>query len=287
MYKRLFLFVGIALLAVLLWSLVGKGPNSSFEDAEEMLQFRRIGHELLLSTGDTRSRVLPIKKIAANEYQVEFETAFAFNPDSLVSIVSRVLDPAGLQKHYIVNAKEVNSKAVIHSFGWPAKKEFMPCLGRTVPQGHYAINILLSDNAPLSGSSRSKTIPAVAAALLAVCLGIFAWQFTRRKTAPVSEPTTSFTAIGKLRFYAAQQLLMAEGQPVELTSKETKLLRIFCDSPNEVIDRNQLLKEGWEDEGVITGRSLDMYVSKLRKKLQHDPSVSIINVHGKGYRLNC
>lgn len=55
---------------------------------------------------------------------------------------------------------------------------------------------------------------------------------------------------------------------------------------NLVIDRNQLLKEGWEDEGVITGRSLDVYVSKLRKKLEKDPAVSIANIHGKGYRLN-
>src|SRR5688500_3217259 len=140
MYKRLFLFVGIALLAVLLWSLVGKGTNRSFEDAQEMLQFRRIGHELLLSAGDTKSRVLPIKKIAPNEFLIEFETAFAFAPDSLVSIVSRVLNPVGLQKHFIVNAREVNRKEVIYSFGWPAKKEEIPCTSRLVPQGHYAID---------------------------------------------------------------------------------------------------------------------------------------------------
>ncbi|SFF08006.1 Transcriptional regulatory protein, C terminal [Chitinophaga sp. CF118] len=53
-----------------------------------------------------------------------------------------------------------------------------------------------------------------------------------------------------------------------------------------IIDRNKLLKEGWEDEGVITGRSLDMYVSKLRGKLQKDPDISITNIHGKGYRLS-
>jgi DNA-binding response OmpR family regulator len=46
-----------------------------------------------------------------------------------------------------------------------------------------------------------------------------------------------------------------------------------------------LLKRVWEDEGVITGRSLDVFISKLRKKLKNDPSVQIVNVHGKGYKL--
>jgi hypothetical protein len=292
MYKRLFLFVGSALLAVLLWSLVGRGTNSSFEDADQLVQLRRIGHELLLSAGDTKSRVLPIKKIAPNEYLIEFENAFAFTADSLVAIASRVLDPQGMKKHFIVNAIAVKSKEVIYSFGWPAEKSEIACLERPLPPTHYAINIILADEAAMMKPSRSKTIPAFAAGLLAICLGIFAWRFTRRKTPPVAEEKTpalnaAFTTIGKFRFYPGQQLLVTDDTTIELTSKETKLLRIFCDSLNEVIDRNQLLKEGWEDEGVITGRSLDMYVSKLRKKLQHDPSISIINVHGKGYRLNC
>jgi hypothetical protein len=285
MYKRLFLFVGVAMLAVLLWSLVGKGTNtSSFADAHEILQFRRIGHELLLSAGDTRSRVLPIQKISDNEFRVEFENAFAFTPDSLVSVVSRILNSSNNKLHYIINATEIGNKEVMYSFGWPSLKEEVPCLGRSLPTGRYAVNILVSSY----DNSSDKTIPFVTAALLALCLGVFAWRFTRRRkeTIPVAA-TAPYTSIGRFRFYSNQQLLAYNQLSIELTSKETKLLRIFSASPNEVIDRNRLLKEGWEDEGVITGRSLDMYVSKLRKKLQADPSVSIINVHGKGYRLNC
>ncbi|NBP70070.1 MAG: winged helix family transcriptional regulator [Cytophagia bacterium] len=54
---------------------------------------------------------------------------------------------------------------------------------------------------------------------------------------------------------------------------------------NEPITRDQLLKEGWEDEGVIVGRSLDVFISKLRKKLIKDPKVQITNIHGIGYKL--
>ncbi|HNC32102.1 MAG TPA: winged helix-turn-helix domain-containing protein, partial [Cyclobacteriaceae bacterium] len=74
-------------------------------------------------------------------------------------------------------------------------------------------------------------------------------------------------------------------ETIELSRKETTLLKLFAENPNELLLRDRLLKEVWENEGVITGRSLDMFVSKLRKKLRHDPSVKLINVHGKGYRL--
>lgn len=287
MYKRLFLFVGIALLAVLLWSLAGKGTNATFEDAQELVQFRRIGHELLLTSGDAKSRVMPIERVSNHEFRVVFENAFTFIPDSLVAVVSRIVNPVIQKTHYVVNVTDVKKKDLIYSFAWPSKKEDIPCLGRPVPEGKYALNILLSSEPSIVNPTRSNTIPIAGAALLTAFLGFFAWRSIRRKPEPVANMNTDFTAIGKFQFYEGQQLLMIDQSSIELTSKETKLLRIFCESPNEVIDRNQLLKEGWEDEGVITGRSLDMYVSKLRKKLQLDPAVSIINVHGKGYRLNC
>jgi len=68
-------------------------------------------------------------------------------------------------------------------------------------------------------------------------------------------------------------------------TKENKILLILAQSPNTVIERARLQKEIWEDEGVIVGRSLDMFISKLRKKLEIDPSIQLVNIHGKGYRL--
>ncbi|GEP90692.1 Transcriptional regulatory protein, C terminal [Chitinophaga terrae (ex Kim and Jung 2007)] len=93
-------------------------------------------------------------------------------------------------------------------------------------------------------------------------------------------------SIGNYQFIPTKGLLVYDSENISLTAKERTLLNIFLKQVNQVIDRNLLLKEGWEDEGVITGRSLDMYVSKLRKKLQKDASISIKNVHGKGYSLN-
>ena len=70
-----------------------------------------------------------------------------------------------------------------------------------------------------------------------------------------------------------------------LTPKESKLLHILSLSPNVVIDRSILQKEIWENEGVIVTRSLDMFISKLRKKLDKDASITIVNIHGVGYKL--
>ena len=95
-----------------------------------------------------------------------------------------------------------------------------------------------------------------------------------------------FTSIGKYAFYQDRALLKQGEEQVELSDKEAKLLSIFATNQNQVIERDRLLKEVWEDEGVfVVGRSLDVFVSKLRKKLQGDEAIKITSIHGKGYKL--
>jgi DNA-binding response OmpR family regulator len=72
---------------------------------------------------------------------------------------------------------------------------------------------------------------------------------------------------------------------ISLTEKEYKILELLNKNFGELIPRETLMQEIWLNEGVITGRSLDMFVSKLRKKLSRDPELRITNVHGKGYKL--
>ena len=86
-------------------------------------------------------------------------------------------------------------------------------------------------------------------------------------------------------FDAKNRKLIINERTIDLTLTETRLLLIFALSPNETIERSRLQKEIWEDEGVIVGRSLDMFISKLRKKLEFDPNVEIVVVREKGYKL--
>ncbi|WP_370097459.1 winged helix-turn-helix domain-containing protein [Xanthomarina gelatinilytica] len=78
---------------------------------------------------------------------------------------------------------------------------------------------------------------------------------------------------------------MKQAEEISLSKKECELLEIFAAKPNQVIKRDELTKKVWEDHGVIVGRSLDTYISKLRKKLEADSSIKITNVHGVGYKL--
>lgn len=91
--------------------------------------------------------------------------------------------------------------------------------------------------------------------------------------------------IGEYSFDAINMLLFSPAGSQPLTQKETALLRLLCRNKNNLLSREKALKEVWGDENYFAGRSMDVYITKLRKFLKDDPNVNIINVHGIGYRL--
>jgi len=91
--------------------------------------------------------------------------------------------------------------------------------------------------------------------------------------------------IGKFKFDMQKQQLIDADKVVKLTTKESELLKLLCNSANKVLERNFALKTIWVDDNYFNARSMDVYITKLRKHLKDDPSVEIINVHGKGYKL--
>lgn len=95
-----------------------------------------------------------------------------------------------------------------------------------------------------------------------------------------------FYQLGKLLYDTKKQTLTTEdGKVLTLTTKENDLLTLFCVYANETLERDYALKTIWADANYFNARSMDVYVTKLRKILQADPSLEIKNVHGKGYRL--
>lgn len=91
--------------------------------------------------------------------------------------------------------------------------------------------------------------------------------------------------IGKLSFDAKKQILIDSGKEQKLTTKETDLLKLLCNNMNQVLERNFALKAIWIDDNYFNARSMDVYITKLRKYIKSDPNIQIINVHGKGYKL--
>lgn len=108
----------------------------------------------------------------------------------------------------------------------------------------------------------------------------------KRSTPPtdsVSVPAR-FT-IGSYEFDYHKQILQINGKQQKLTTKEADLLRLLCLNMNRTLERDVALKSVWQDDSYFTGRSMDVFVSRLRKYFQDDGRVEIINVHGKGFKL--
>jgi DNA-binding response OmpR family regulator len=93
--------------------------------------------------------------------------------------------------------------------------------------------------------------------------------------------------IGEYTFNALKQLLVYKEKTIKLTTKESELLELLCRHGNEILERNFALKTIWIDDNYFNARSMDVYITRLRKYLMKDPAVKILNVHGKGYKLIC
>lgn len=96
---------------------------------------------------------------------------------------------------------------------------------------------------------------------------------------------TGNTAIGRYQFYYPQGELVLEGNRRALTTRESEILNLLIMNKNRLLDRNELLLNLWQNNDYFSGRSLDVFITKLRRYLKEDPSVSILNIRGRGYKL--
>jgi hypothetical protein len=262
----------------------GLTGSDNFDLARREVLLRRIGHELLLQSADSSSRVLPVKKIAEDEYLISFENEMKFESDSLVNTTRRLLSGDSYAADYVVNVLNCSDSSIAYGFAISKNKkdDIVACIGRKQPKACYMINIRfkpaginIARNGYLLG-----TLP-----LLAFVGFIFLRTVKPRRAIGEKDQHTGVITIGPAQFDTSNRVLILNEKPVDLTRTETRLLLIFANSPNEIIERSRLQKEIWEDEGVIVGRSLDMFISKLRKKLETEPGINIVVVRGKGYKL--
>ena len=105
-----------------------------------------------------------------------------------------------------------------------------------------------------------------------------------RRTEDDKEESSS-TLIGKMPYEPELRILhLAEGDK-KLTTKENQLLQLLVKNQNEILDRQATLRAIWGDDNYFNGRSMDVYIAKLRKLLKEDDRIEIMNVHGKGFKL--
>lgn len=108
----------------------------------------------------------------------------------------------------------------------------------------------------------------------------------RSGNTPHGQNNTAEFVIGKYTLNTNLRSLKGPGGEQQLSPKETELLKLLCQYKNNVLPRDLALKTIWNNDDYFSGRSMDVYIAKLRKHLKEDVSLEIINVHGKGYRFN-
>lgn len=91
--------------------------------------------------------------------------------------------------------------------------------------------------------------------------------------------------IGDLKFDYDRRILSGSGDNQKLTSKEADLLKLLCENSNDVLERSVALNKIWKDDSYFNARSMDVYITKLRKYLKADPKLEIVNMHGRGFKL--
>src|SRR5882757_9092521 len=138
--KRKYLFGSILLMFIsLICVALSMGDNDNFDISRREVLLRRIGHELLLQSGDIASWVLPVEKTAENEYRIRFENNLTFQPDSLVNITRRLLAKDPLTGDYVVNVLNCANASVVYGYDISKnrKDDIITCIGRKQPTACY------------------------------------------------------------------------------------------------------------------------------------------------------
>ena len=257
------------------------------------LALRQVGHQLLLLAGNDTATIAPVQQQKGQIFLLPI--AQSFNYDTLPFLLDAALTNLEInQELYHVTVKDCQADTIILGYD---VRQFqagnVPCIGRTQYADCNHIYVTFPNRRPASSAA---TFNWLYIWLLPIFLGIIFYVIKSRK-APPSKPvsiknmasptiaTNQLISIGQSQLDVANQLVYIHNEPITLTFRETKLLHYFVNHSGQLLKREELLENVWEEEGVIVGRSLDVFVSRLRKILKGDDSLVIKTVHGVGYRL--
>ncbi|MCE7065676.1 winged helix-turn-helix domain-containing protein [Dyadobacter sp. CY326] len=265
--------------------------SENFRFAEKAnIALRRTAHLLLVKNGDSLSTIPPVKQLDANTFSIRMEHVFDYK--QLPELLKQSLQMQQIVRGYNVSMRkcENNELQLGYNFLDLNQEGGVPCGGRIQTAGCYQLQIsFLPETVEATTGGNWWALPF---GTLLAGLGYIVWKKSRpRNELQTTSETLDFVIneskmlIGMSRFDIANQTLTSAGVTHQLTFREAKLLALFARNANQVLDRDFILKSVWEDEGVIVGRSVDVFVSRLRKILANEPAVKIAAVHGVGYKM--
>lgn len=289
--KRWGLPLSLVVLAVFILSAVwwpeAKGNETHLEPTRINIALRTTGDRLLDLAGDSTSTIAPVHRKDTHTWLLRLERRF--NYDSLPQILRRALLRQNIRMDYNVAVLRCKDDELILGYsasGLELEGE-VPCGGRELAADCLNIELSFLDEVIPQPNPWKTSFLMLSGFLFLAALGTVLY---RRKTPPISvdpleENNTNQLRFGQSSFDFANQTLWVNGQLKNLTFREAKLLNYLIQNANQVLDRERILEAIWQDEGMLVGRSLDVFISRLRKLLQEDENIKIVSVHGVGYRF--
>lgn len=265
------------------------GQDHQWKPESANLALRQVAHQLYSLCGNHTER------IEAVEQREEFAFSIKLNEyidyEQLPKIMDQAVKDFNLPREYGVMVKSCDEKNIELGYTYIAleRDELVPCQSREHALNCSLIELIIYEQ------DRGNPIwqYLLLTLLLGSIIGLMIYSYVSSsdevevdsKTEDNAPVEHSHRSIGKFIFDHTNQSLNLDGEIVSLTFRESKLLDYLSSHPNQVLSRDQIQANVWEDEGVIVGRSLDVFISRLRKILKSDPSIKIKSVHGVGYRL--
>jgi len=292
--KKTSLFTALVLLVLLLTQFVRQLSANNHPAMEALspekvnLALRRTAHHLLSELGDTTSRIPPVQQTAQNVWLIRLE--HTFNYDRLPTLLQSSFELHGIKDNYDVAVLRCNDGELQLGYNYLDFLQYqeVPCGGREISAGCYNLQVTFPALA-----KKEAIFPLWSWMLFfGSAAGLLFWVFYQKKRpkpnteeqSPVPVATEGLR-FGQCCLDVANQVLTCGTTRYQLTYREAKLLHLFASRPNQLLERDFILQNVWADEGILVSRSVDVFVSRLRKMLRTDPSVEITAVHGVGYRL--
>lgn len=288
--------LGLLLILVTLTStLAPGGPDSGHPQGA--LALRQIAHDYLTARCDTKSTIPPVVVRPDGSFFLPLGQHLDY--DSVITFAAAALQRLDINRDYTLELEDCASGEVFLGGFWKAPTADTPgntsseiaCGGRDQPVrcANLSLAFPSSPAQPLQGAAPWFLF---GLGFLLLIIGP-AWQWWKPKISPTPQPEATLPEADSdqlqlgmnCTFSMTTQRLEIGTTVHDLTYREAKLFSYLAAHANQVLERETIQEAVWGDEGIMVGRSLDVFISRLRKKLSGAEGVEIQTVHGVGYRL--
>uniref|UniRef100_UPI003F72E572 winged helix-turn-helix domain-containing protein n=1 Tax=Dyadobacter sp. TaxID=1914288 RepID=UPI003F72E572 len=230
-----------------------------------------------------------VRQVDANTFSVRIENLG--NYEKLPALMQQSLQIQNIDRGYnvMVFNCETGELQLGYNFQDLNQKGGVACEDRADENGCFIVQISFEAQPQLATTHSDRPFWILPFVCGLAGIGLFFWKrnqqkthFTKTETTPLPPSELHF---GNSSLNSQNLVLLCGNVKNQLTYREAKLLGLFVKNSNQVLERDFILKSVWEDEGIIVSRSVDVFVSRLRKLLASDPAVKITAIHGVGYKM--